>query len=82
LSNRPAAQKARDALTHELGDSVWYQQAQVSAQWGEPDAALDALDRAYKIGDAGMVTLKVDPLLDPVRNSPRFANLLKRMGFE
>ncbi len=82
LSNRPAAQKARDALTRELGDSVWYQQAQVSAQWGEPDAALDALDRAYKIGDAGMVTLKVDPLLDPVRNSPRFANLLKRMGFE
>lgn len=82
LGSTAAAQAARDELTRTLGDSAWYQQAQIAAQWGESDAALGALERARAIGDAGMVYLKTDPLLDPVRNNPRFAQLLTAMGFE
>jgi predicted Zn-dependent protease len=81
LGNVAAARQARDELIAKFRDAVWYQQAQISAQWGDLEAALGALDRAYRIGDAGMVSLKIDPLLDPVRSSPRFSDLLKRMGF-
>jgi TolB-like protein/Tfp pilus assembly protein PilF len=56
-----------------------YQQAQVFAQWGEPDRAFAAIDRAFVIGDSGLLDLRTDPLLDPVRDDPRFAARLERL---
>jgi hypothetical protein len=35
---------------------------------------------SYK-AEEGMQTLKVDPFLDPIRNDPRYAALLKRLNF-
>ena len=65
-----------------LGDRVSYQQAQVLAQTGDRDAALAALDRARTIGDSGLVYLGTDPLLDPLRTTPRFVALLSGIGFD
>ena len=81
LGDDTAARKARDELTAYAGASASYQQAQIAAQWGAVDEALTALDRAKSVGDAGLLHLKTDPFLDPVRQSPRYAVLLEGMGF-
>jgi TolB-like protein/Tfp pilus assembly protein PilF len=82
LGDMVAAQVARDRLVKTLGESALYQQAQIAAQWGESEVALTALERARAVNDAGMVYLKTDPFLDPVRKSPRFTALLRQIGFE
>jgi eukaryotic-like serine/threonine-protein kinase len=47
----------------------------------EPDHALDWLEKAYDSRSAEMVALQVAPAWDPLRNQPRFKNLLARMKF-
>lgn len=76
LGNHGAAQKAYEELVTEVGDAALYQQAQVLAQWGRSDDALDALERARQVGDSGLIYLATDPLLDPIRNQQRFHRLL------
>lgn len=49
---------------------------------GDYDQALSQLEYAYQIHDLGMVQLKVDPLLDPIRNEQRFKALIRKMNFE
>ena len=80
LGDVAGAHDALKALQARANDVAIYQQAQVYAQWGESDLALAALDAAFKAGDSGLVQLKVDPLMDPVRGDPRFARLLARLG--
>nr|MCU0882453.1 TIR domain-containing protein [Hyphomonadaceae bacterium] len=81
LGNREAARAAFNALQATSGDSANYQKAQVLAQWGEPDAALDALEAAHGAGDAGLAQLYTDPFLVTLRNTPRFRALLSSIGF-
>lgn len=59
-----------------------YQQGQVYAQWGELDRSIKCLNRARELGDPGLSQLLVDPLLDPVRESPGFNELLESIGFK
>ena len=82
LGNLAAAQAARTKLVKELGDRVLYQQAQIHAQWGELDAAIAKLQQARRIGDSGLIYLRNDPLLDPLRRDPRFDGLLASIGFD
>ena len=81
LGNAAAANSAWSQLVAEHGERVLYQQAQVRAQWADREAALTALERAYRIGDSGLIYLRNDPFLDPVRDDPRFTDLLGRIGF-
>jgi TolB-like protein/tetratricopeptide (TPR) repeat protein len=82
LGNLAAARAAWAKLVKDLGDRVLYQQAQVHAQWGEPDAAIARLQQARRIGDSGLIYLRNDPLLDPLRKDPRFRGLLASIGFD
>ncbi len=82
LGDAAAAQSALAELETGLGDRVLYQQAQVHAQWGDRDGAIGRLQRALAAGDSGLVYLRNDPLLDPLRDDPRFEDLLKRIGFD
>ena len=82
LGNAAAANAARSKLKAELGDRVLYQQAQLHAQWGERDAAIERLEQARRIGDSGLIYLRNDPLLDPIREDPRFDRLLAGIGFD
>jgi serine/threonine protein kinase/tetratricopeptide (TPR) repeat protein len=50
------------------------------AMLGEKDAAFAALEKAFA-HRAGVVDIYVDPRLDNIRSDPRFANLLRRIGF-
>lgn len=47
---------------------------------GEHDSALLCLERAYAERSQGLTFLKIDPVFDPLRGDPRFADLLRRVG--
>jgi tetratricopeptide (TPR) repeat protein len=50
------------------------------AALGEKDLAFAELEKAYKEHDWFLQRLKVDPLMDPLRDDPRFNDLVKRLG--
>ena len=58
-----------------------YEVAVVYAGLGEKDQAFEWLGKAYDAHDQGMLYLKVDPPLDPLRSDPRFSDFLRRMNF-
>ena len=80
--NQAAARKAMDQLVAEGGDRVLYQQAQVLAQWGDVEAAIERLLKARELGDSGLVYARNDPFLDPLRGDPRMQALLAGIGFD
>jgi len=47
-----------------------YEVALIYAGLGDKDRAFEWLDRAYEARDMGLVLLKVDPPLDPLRSDP------------
>lgn len=47
---------------------------------GEKDQVFDWLEKAYQERHAHLINLKVQPIYDPIRSDPRFANLLRRVG--
>jgi TolB-like protein/DNA-binding winged helix-turn-helix (wHTH) protein/Flp pilus assembly protein TadD len=51
---------------------------------GEKGKALEWLEKGYERHSLGLagVDLKVDPLWDPLRSDPRFADLLRRMNLQ
>lgn len=79
LGDAAGSDAALAKLVGEFGDSG-YQQAEVHAQRGEVGAALAKLDQAYVARDPGLLWLRNDPLLDPLRAEARFKDLLSRLG--
>ena len=57
-----------------------YQVAEVYAACGGVDRAFEWLDRAYDQRDAGIVQMKLDPLLRALHTDPRWDAFLRRMG--
>jgi len=64
-----------------LGDDAAYQCATVYTQWGNRGQALDWLETALRLRDPGLVQLKTDPLLDPLRKEPRFRAVMRELKF-
>jgi serine/threonine-protein kinase len=62
-----------------IGDDGAYNFGQIYAQAGQPDRAIDWLDKAVTLGDAGLVDIRVDPMLDKLRALPRFETVLRRL---
>jgi tetratricopeptide (TPR) repeat protein len=48
---------------------------------GEADEAFRLLDLAYQERIDRLVYLNVDPMADPIRSDPRFAQLMAKIGF-
>jgi len=63
------------------GDAAPYQYAEIYAQWGDKSKALASLETAMRLRDAGLVYLKTDPLLDPLRKEPRFQAIARALKF-
>jgi tetratricopeptide (TPR) repeat protein len=82
IGNIPSAQAAFAKLITTGGDSALYQQAQVLAKWGDTEAALATLQKARKSGDSGLLLIRTDPMLDPLRRMSGFSRLLLSIGFE
>ncbi|MFZ2508012.1 MAG: TIR domain-containing protein [Steroidobacteraceae bacterium] len=82
LGDGAAARAAMGGLIEELGNRALYQQAQILAQWGDAEAAIARLTEAHRVGDSGLIYARNDPMLDPLRDDARFADLLNRIGFD
>ncbi len=54
--------------------------ARVHVALGEVERALDLLERAVEVGATGVVLVNVEPAFDPVRGSPRFGRIVRRLG--
>jgi tetratricopeptide (TPR) repeat protein len=63
------------------GDASAYQYATIYAQWGNRAKALEWLETAWRLRDPGLVYLKTDPLLDPIRQEPRFEAMMRELKF-
>jgi TolB-like protein/Flp pilus assembly protein TadD len=64
-----------------FGDAAAYQCATIYAQWGNTAKAIEWLGRAVRLPDAGVVYVKTDPLMDPLRNEPRFQAIERELRF-
>lgn len=49
---------------------------------GEHDKAFESLEKAYAAHDLQLKHIKYDWLLDPIRDDPRFQDLLQRIGLD
>lgn len=59
-----------------------YYTAVAYAKLGDKEKAFEYLERAFDTHYTGMVWLKVTPELDDLRDDPRYADLLRRVGLE
>jgi TolB-like protein/Tfp pilus assembly protein PilF len=57
-----------------------YTMATIRAAQGDVDAAVALLQTAFQQGVAALPYVGVDPRLDPLREDPRFADLLRQIG--
>ena len=57
-----------------------YRVASAYAAIGDLDQAFAELDRAFAEHDWQLQRIKVDPLMDPLREDPRFREMLKRLN--
>jgi hypothetical protein len=57
-----------------------YEIALVYTGLGEKQEAFRWLEDAYNAHDVGLIYLKIDPCLDPLRSDPQFDDLLRRVG--
>lgn len=58
------------------------QRADNFAQRGDLEMAMKNLVLAVHFGDPGLVQLLVDPFLDPLRDDPRFVEIMRKLGFK
>src|ERR1044071_7287472 len=79
--NKTELQDALERLKHHPGHA-FYGLAQVYVALGDKDRALSLLEKAYAERSNRMNYLKVDPTLDPLRQEPRFKQLMRKMNFE
>jgi serine/threonine-protein kinase len=79
--DRAGADRMIAQLRQQVGASASFQFAEIYAQLGDKDRAFAEFGNALRVKDAGLVYLKVDPFLDPIRDDPRYAALLRRLNF-
>jgi TolB-like protein/Tfp pilus assembly protein PilF len=81
MGDRAKAEALLSSMIAEFGDESEYQYAQIYAQWGDQAKSLAALQSARDHDDSGLVMMQADPLLDPIRKTKEFSDLLKSVGF-
>jgi TolB-like protein len=81
LGRQADAEHELEALEKMVGDAGAFNYAETNAQWGNAPTALQWLAKVEQLRVSGLQFLKVDPLLDPIRNEPQFKALVVRMKF-
>jgi tetratricopeptide (TPR) repeat protein len=79
--DRAGAERMISQMKQQIGATASYQYGEIYAQLGDRDRAFAELDNAFRAKDGGLLYLKVDPFLDPIRGDPRYAALLRRLNF-
>ena len=81
LRRHADAEAELSKITSAQGDTAAYQYATIYAQWGNLPKALEWLETALKLRDPGLLDLKTDPLMDPIRQEPRFKAIERELKF-
>jgi TolB-like protein/Flp pilus assembly protein TadD len=81
LHQRSEADAELAAMEAGQGDGASYPIAEIYAQRGDSVKALDSLETAYRFPDPGILDLKVDELIDPLRKLPRFREIERKLNF-
>ena len=79
--NRARSERAMTRLREVFGVGASYQYAEIYAQLGNKDLAFVELQNAVAAKDPGLVDLRIDPFLDPIRGDPRYAALVRKLNF-
>ncbi len=64
-----------------IGDRGAFEYSEVYAQFGNKPEALKWLEVATRLRDPGLLYLKMDPYLDPLRQEPRFQGIERQLKF-
>ena len=78
---RPADADIALGRLRAAGERASYLCATIYAQRGNKDHALESLEAAWRRRVPELRWLKVDPLMDPLRNEPRFQAVLEALKF-
>jgi eukaryotic-like serine/threonine-protein kinase len=76
------AGQALEELTSITTDGDAYQLAEVFSARGETEKAFEWLERAVALHDPGVTHAKASPCLRPLHEDPRWASILKQIGFD
>ena len=82
MGDRPNCERVMGELD-EVGKTRYirrYYIASIYATLGDRDKAFAELEKAYADRDSFLGRLLEDPFMDPLRDDPRFADLLGRIG--
>jgi tetratricopeptide (TPR) repeat protein len=79
--DREGAERTVAQLKQQAGASASYQYGEIYAELGDKDRAFAEFDNAISAKDSGLIYLKVDPFVDPIRSDSRYAALLRRLNF-
>jgi tetratricopeptide (TPR) repeat protein len=80
LGRRAEALKVLRAMERHVGQHYALPIASVYVALGDRDAMLRWLEKAYNARSSNMAYLATEPIWEPVRADPRFAEMMKRVG--
>jgi hypothetical protein len=81
LGRHSDAETMLQKLRATYGDAGPVEYATIHAQWGDTTKALEWLTTATRLRNWDLVYVKTDPLLDPLRNDPRFQAIERALRF-
>lgn len=80
--NEPVATSMLKKLDSRGAKRWAYRIGALHAYRGDMEKAFSSLDLAYSLRDIGLIKIKTDPLLDGIRDDPRYVELLARMNLD
>jgi tetratricopeptide (TPR) repeat protein len=81
LGRRADAETALARFKALEGNAGAFRDATIYAQWGDTPKALEWLETALQLRDPELIYVKTEPLLDPLRNEPRFQAIERELKF-
>jgi len=82
-SGKRAEAEQQVAKLQEIGKTRYVRQYYIGtiyAALGEKDKAFEELEKAFAACDCYLPRAAVDPFMDPLRDDPRFKDLMRRMN--
>jgi len=81
--NKAETQNILLRLKHHSGaKNVPYRVAAIYLALGDKDRAIKLIEKDYRQRSNWLNRLNVDPVMDPLRDDPRFKNLMRKMNFQ
>jgi len=81
MGRRAEAEEFVKSLEARPTEYSWFLVATIHAELGDAEGALEQLEAAYRNKEWWMTTIKIHPWLDPLRDDPRFDDIVRRMNF-